>query len=113
MAIGLLVNRETQSLLVGESATDEVVAAIQAAIAGVDGLDGTAELRTIHIGPEDLVVAAAVWVEGSKTGAAIARSLDEAKGRVRAAIPFRTAISIEPRVREPDAAASVEPPGDG
>jgi len=101
MAIGLLVNRETQSLLVGESATDEVLAAIREAVASVDGFDGIAELRTIHIGPEDLVIAAGVWVDPGRTASAIARSMDEAKARVGAATPFRVMISIEPRVREP------------
>jgi cation diffusion facilitator family transporter len=98
--IGLVVNRETQSLLVGESARDEVVAAIREAIAGTDGIDGVAELRTIHVGPEDLVVAAAVWVDPERTATAITRALSEAKGRIRAATPFRTVISIEPWIRE-------------
>jgi cation diffusion facilitator family transporter len=102
--IGLVVNRETQSLLVGESARDEVVAAIHKAIAGTDGVDGVAELRTIHVGPEDLVVAAAVWVDPDRTATAIARSLSDAKGRVREATPFRTVISIEPRVHDRDSA---------
>jgi cation diffusion facilitator family transporter len=110
MTIGLLVNRETQSLLVGESATDDVVAAIRKAIASTDGLDGVAELRTIHVGPEDLVVAAAVWVEPGRTAKAVARSLNRAKGQVRDATPFRTVIYIEPRVRNP-ASAQIEKPG--
>jgi cation diffusion facilitator family transporter len=98
MAIGLLVNRETQSLLVGESATDEDVAAIREAIGKTEGLDGIAELRTIHVGPEDLVVAAVVWVDAGRTATAINKSLDEAKHHVRDATPFRTVIYIEPRV---------------
>jgi cation diffusion facilitator family transporter len=110
MAIGLVVNRETQSLLVGESAADEVVAAIQGAIATTDGLDGIAELRTIHVGPDDLVIAAAVWIDPDRTAAAIARSIIEAKRRVRDATPFRTVIYIEPQVRD-SASARKEPPG--
>lgn len=101
-AIGLVVNRETQSLLVGESARDEVVAAIREAIAKTEGVDGVADLRTIHVGPEDLVVAAAVWVDPDRTATAIARSLGEAKERVRDATPLRTVISIEPRIRDPE-----------
>jgi divalent metal cation (Fe/Co/Zn/Cd) transporter len=107
--IGLVVNRETQSLLVGESARDEVVATIRKAIASTDGIDGVAELRTIHVGPEDLVVAAAVWVDPDRTATAITRSLSDAKDRVRDATPLRTVISIEPRVRDPDSGRGEKP----
>jgi cation diffusion facilitator family transporter len=111
--IGLVVNRETQSLLVGESARDEVVAAIRKAIASTDGIDAIAELRTIHVGPEDLVVAAAVWVDPDLPARAISRSLGEAKDRVRDATPLRTVISIEPRVRDSDSGRSKTPGKDG
>jgi cation diffusion facilitator family transporter len=101
MAIGLIVNRETQSLLVGESATDEVVAAVRKAIERTDGFDGIAELRTIHVGPEDLVVAAVVWMEPDTSVTEITRSFGEARTNVRAATPFRTVVYLEPRVRDP------------
>jgi cation diffusion facilitator family transporter len=100
MGIGLLVNRETQSLLVGEAAAVDVVAAIRAAIASTEGIDGVRELRTIHIGPDDLVVAAGVWVDPGRSAAAITRSIDEAKRRVRQVAPFRTVVSVEPRIRD-------------
>ena len=100
MAIGLVVNRETQSLLVGEAAAVDVVAAIRDAIASTAGIDGVRELRTIHIGPDDLVVAAGVWVDASSSATAISRSLDNAERRVREVAPFRTVVVIEPRVRD-------------
>jgi cation diffusion facilitator family transporter len=104
MAVGLLVNRETQSLLVGEAAAVEVVARIRDAIATTEGVDGVRELRTIHIGPDDLVVAAGVWVDADRSATAITQSIDEAERRVRAVAPFRTIVTIEPRVRENDQA---------
>jgi cation diffusion facilitator family transporter len=112
MGIGLLVNRETQSLLVGEAAADDVVAAIRNAISTIGGVEGIAELRTIHIGPEDLVVAAAVWVDPNESAAAIARSFGEARESVRAATPFRTLVYLEPRVGDPATAQNpVSPDG--
>jgi divalent metal cation (Fe/Co/Zn/Cd) transporter len=99
MAIGLVVNRETQSLLVGEAAAVDIVAAIRDAIASTEGIDGVRELRTIHIGPEDLVVAAGVWVDPELNATAISGSIDAAERRVREVAPFRTVVSIEPRVR--------------
>ncbi len=100
MAIGLVVNRETQSLLVGESAVADVVAAIREAIATTDGIDGVRELRTIHIGPDDLVVAAGVWVDATRSATAISRSIEDAERRVRDITPFRTVVTVEPRVRD-------------
>jgi cation diffusion facilitator family transporter len=100
MAVGLVVNRETQSLLVGEAAAVEVVATIKDAIAGTEGIDGVRELRTIHIGPDDLVVAAGIWVSPRQSATAISRSIDAAEARVREVTPFRTVVSIEPRVRD-------------
>ncbi|HEY8871096.1 MAG TPA: cation diffusion facilitator family transporter [Candidatus Limnocylindrales bacterium] len=103
MAIGLVVNRETQSLLVGEAAAVDVVAAIRDAISSTEGIAGARALRTIHIGPEDLVVAAGVWVDAARSATDVTRSIDEAKRRVREVAPFRTVVTVEPRVRDADA----------
>jgi cation diffusion facilitator family transporter len=100
MAIGMVVNRETQSLLVGESAAADVVATISDAIETTEGIDGVRELRTIHIGPDDLVVAAGVWVDAASSATAISRAIDDAERRVLAVAPFRTVVTIEPRVRD-------------
>jgi cation diffusion facilitator family transporter len=108
MGVGLGVNRETQSLLLGEAAAVEVVAAIRDAIANTEGIDGVRELRTIHIGPDDLVVAAGIWVKATQSATAISRSIEEAERRVQDVVPFRTVVSLEPRVRhetDPDSRA--------
>ena len=107
MAIGLVVNRETQSLLLGESATAEVEKRIRDAIATTAGIDGVVNLRTIHLGPDDLVIAAAITVDGATDATAIAKSIVDAEASVRAAIPFRTVIYLEPRVELSDAPASL------
>ena len=100
MSIGLLVNRETQSLLIGESATVEVVEAIRQAIASTEGVKAVVDLRTIHVGPDDLVIAAGIVVDPSETATGIARTIVEAEVRVRRVAPSRTVMYLEPRVRE-------------
>ena len=107
MAIGLVVNRETQSLLLGESATAEMETRIRDAIATTAGIDGVVNLRTIHLGPDDLVIAAAITVDGATDATAIAKSIVDAEASVRAAMPFRTVIYLEPRVELSDAPASL------
>ena len=115
MSIGLIVNRETQSLLVGESAAVEVVAAIREAIAKTDGVDAVVDLRTIHVGPDDLVVAAAIAIDPSARATDIARTIVDAEARVRLVTPFRTVMYTEPRVpsEQPTPASSggVKPDG--
>jgi cation diffusion facilitator family transporter len=101
MTIGLAVNRETQSLLVGESASVEVLFAIREAIESTDGVEALLELRTIHIGPDDLVIAAAIEVDPAVDAIAITRSIVDAEARVREVAPFRTVIYIEPRLPAP------------
>ena len=101
MTIGLLVNRETQSLLIGESAAVEVVEAIRQAIASTNGVEAVVDLRTIHVGPDDLVIAAGITVDPTQTAIGITRAIVEAKARVRRVAPFRTVIYLEPRVRDP------------
>jgi cation diffusion facilitator family transporter len=98
MAIGLLVNRETQSLLIGESATVEVVAAIRQAIATTDGVEAVVDLRTIHVGPDDLVIAAGIVVDPAMSATGITRAIVEAEARVRRVAPFRTVMYLEPRL---------------
>jgi cation diffusion facilitator family transporter len=111
MAIGLVVNRETQSLLLGESATDEVVARIRTAIATTPGIDAVIDLRTIHLGPDDLVVATGIVVDPVADAGGIVRSIVEAKRRTRETVPFRTVIYIEPRVAAASQRPTDRPPG--
>jgi cation diffusion facilitator family transporter len=99
MAIGLIVNRETQSLLIGESAAVEVVAAIRHA-ASTDRVKAVVDLRTIHVGPDDLVIAAGIEVDPSESATDIARAIVQAEARVRRVPPFRTVMYLEPRVRD-------------
>jgi cation diffusion facilitator family transporter len=101
MAIGLVVNRETQSLLLGESATREVEASIHDAIATTPGIEAVVNLRTIHLGPDDLVIASGFVVSVASDAVSIAGAIVEAEARIKSAVPFRTVIYLEPRLAEP------------
>jgi divalent metal cation (Fe/Co/Zn/Cd) transporter len=87
---------ETSSLLLGESATAEDVAKIEAAIQS----DGTRiiHLRTLHIGPDELLVAAKFSVNHGSNGAQIAKAIDNAEARIRSAVPSARVIYLEPDI---------------
>ncbi|GAA4041356.1 cation diffusion facilitator family transporter [Arthrobacter methylotrophus] len=96
VSIAVVLAVETKSLLLGESATKEDNARITAAIES----DGTRiiHLKTMHLGPEELLVAAKISVAAADTGQAIAKAIDNAELRIRSAVPIARVIYLEPDV---------------
>ena len=95
VAVVLVV--ETKSLLVGESASASDVSAISAAMTG-SGIDRVIHLRTMHLGPEELLVAAKVAMPQSLRLDEVAAAIDLAEQRVRAAVPSARVVYLEPDV---------------
>ncbi|MGO4586417.1 cation diffusion facilitator family transporter [Arthrobacter sp. 2RAF6] len=96
VGIAVVLAVETKSLLLGESATKEDNARITEAIES----DGTRiiHLKTMHLGPEELLVAAKISVGAAETGQAIAKAIDAAELRIRTAVPIARVIYLEPDV---------------
>ena len=71
-------------------------------------------MKTLHLGPDEVLVAAKIAVRHDETAASIARAIDEAEARVRAAVPIARSIYLEPDLRrpaeEPVPGASAAPP---
>ncbi|OLT26132.1 cation diffusion facilitator family transporter [Nocardiopsis sp. CNR-923] len=99
VAIAVVLAVEMKSLLVGESATEEHVRQIERAISSTDDIDSVIHMRTMHLGPEELLVAAKVAVDGEDDAARVARAIDAAEARVRQEVPIATLIYIEPDLR--------------
>jgi divalent metal cation (Fe/Co/Zn/Cd) transporter len=85
-----------KSLLIGESASRAAVGEITAAL--VDGVTvhRVIHLKTMHLGPDELLVAAKVAVEPSLTLPEVARAIDAAEARVRAVEPLAVQMYLEP-----------------
>lgn len=98
VTIAVVLAVEMASLLIGEAASPEHIEAIGAALVG-PGVASVIHLRTLHIGPEELLVAAKIEVTGTDTAAGIARAIDDAEARVRAAVPLTVTIYLEPDLR--------------
>jgi len=96
-----IVGYETKSLLIGESASDETQARIVAALEGGPEKYRLIHLRTSHIGPESLLVAAKIGVAADLTAADLAAGIDAAEKRVRAAVPIAETIYLEPDIYRP------------
>ncbi|GGK15396.1 transporter [Pilimelia terevasa] len=105
VAIAVILALETKSLLLGEGATDEDVAAIERAIVAGPEVAGIVHMKTLHLGPEELLVAVKVAVRHDESAADVARGIDAVEARVRAAVPIARVIYVEPALVPAAAAA--------
>jgi len=96
-----IVGYETKSLLIGESASEETAAQIVAALESGPEKFRLIHLRTSHIGPDDLLVAAKIGVPAELTATDVAAGIDAAEKRVRAAVPIAKTIYLEPDIYRP------------
>lgn len=101
VTVALILGRETKSMLLGESATPEDVRRIRAALETSD-VGGVIHLRTMHLGPDDVLVAAKVAFPGETSVDTVAALVDAAEERIRAAVPAARLIYIETGVRRKD-----------
>ncbi|MEV5053420.1 cation diffusion facilitator family transporter [Arthrobacter sp. LAR12-1-1.1] len=97
VAIAVVLAMETKSLLLGESATRDDVAKIRSAIEA--GGTTIIHLKTMHLGPEELLVAAKISIGRSDSGQDIAKAIDDAEVRIREAVPIARVIYLEPDVQ--------------
>jgi cation diffusion facilitator family transporter len=111
VVIAIVLAVETKSLLLGESATREHVRLIEQAIAA-GGDTRIIHLKTMHLGPEELLVAAKITVGRTDSGQEIARLIDGAEQRIRDAVPIARVIYLEPDIFRSDKAVSVPGPAD-
>jgi cation diffusion facilitator family transporter len=98
VAVALILAIETKSLLIGEAATAEQVDAIESALAGVPQVERVIHMRTLHLGPEELLVAAKISVAHDETAGAVAKAIDTAEARIREAVPIARVIYLEPDI---------------
>jgi cation diffusion facilitator family transporter len=97
-AIAVVLGRETKNMLLGEAATPEDDAAIRSALAG-SGFTDIIHLRTVHLGPEDILVTVKVAQRPDATVAEHSEQADRAEAAIREAVPAVRLIYIEPDVR--------------
>ena len=102
--IAILLAREITSLLIGEAALPEQVHKIHAAILGTPGVEQVIHLRTVHLGPDDLLVTAKIGVPSDAEAEDIAATIDAAEARIRHDLPIARIIYLEPDIYRGDAA---------
>lgn len=111
VAVALILSIEMKSLLLGEAASSDHVRAVEAALAGSEGIDRVIHMRTLHVGPEELLVAAKVAVTTTDTADEIADAINRAELAARQALPDLTLLMyLEPDL---DRGTTEEPAWEG
>ena len=66
-------------------------------------------MRTLHLGPEELLIAAKIAVQHDDTAAEVAAAINAAEARIREAVPIARVIYLEPDIySETEAAAGAD-----
>lgn len=98
LVIAVFLAVEMSSLLIGEGAVPEEQERIRLALEQTPDVESVIHLKTLLVGPDDLLVAAKIAIARSDTGAEIAQVIDHAERRVRDAVPTATYIYLEPDI---------------
>ncbi|WP_353648597.1 cation diffusion facilitator family transporter [Nakamurella sp. A5-74] len=99
IGVALLLGVEVKSLLIGEGATPADVRKIADAITAGHEVESVIHMKTLYLGPEELLVAVKVAVLATETVGEVADAIDAIETRIRAAVSDARVIYIEPAVR--------------
>jgi divalent metal cation (Fe/Co/Zn/Cd) transporter len=89
---------EMYSLLLGEAASPEEQTTIRDTLAATPGVAQLMQLRTMHLGPEELLVAARVELDPDLSADDAARVIDRAQAGLREQVPSARIIYLEPEL---------------
>ena len=102
VAVAVTLATETKSLLLGESASPEAIRRIETALTAADGVERVIHMKTLHLGPEEILVAAKIAVRPTSSAQEVATTIDAAEVAIRAAEPMVTDLYLEPDIYNVD-----------
>jgi cation diffusion facilitator family transporter len=100
---------EMKSLLIGEAASPEMQRTIVAALEDGPEPVKIIHMRTVHISPDSLLVAAKIAVRETDSAARLTAAIDAAETRARAAVPLSLTIYLEPDIYRQSMADRTDP----
>jgi len=102
VVVAIILGLETKALLVGEGATVEDVQAIEKAIISGGETAGIIHMKTLYLGPDELMVGAKLAFAPELRLSEVATAIDTIEVRIREAVPAALVIYIEPDVARAD-----------
>lgn len=101
--IAAILAIEMKSLLIGETAAPEAAATIRSTLSAHPDVEAVLRMRTLHVGPEDLLVGAKLEITGTLSFDEVAVLVTQLQTAVRAAVPEATYIYLEPGMARAEA----------
>ena len=100
--VAITLGIETKSLLVGEGATKADHYAVVDAINDGPEVHKLIHIKTLYLGPDELLVAAKLGFTADAPLGRIAADIDRIEQRIRTAVPAARVIYLEPDIYRPD-----------
>jgi cation diffusion facilitator family transporter len=98
VTVAVVLGLETKSLLLGEAASPQAQARLTDSLLATLGVERVIHMRTLHLGPEELLVAVKIGVMRQSTAADVAATIDAAERAMREAEPTAQVIYVEPDI---------------
>ncbi|MEV0002319.1 cation diffusion facilitator family transporter [Micromonospora sp. NPDC050980] len=96
--IAITLAIETKSLLLGEGAERSELAKIEQAVTGGPEVERIIHMKTLYLGPEELMVAAKIAVPACESAEELARGINAVEARIRRDVPIARVIYLEPDI---------------
>jgi cation diffusion facilitator family transporter len=110
ICVAIVLAIEIKSLLIGEAASPGRIKRMTAALEGAPGVSRVIHMRTLHLGPDEILLAAKIAVPPTESAAELSEIIDTAEAAVRAAVPKASiVIYLEPDVDRGGVATAVSP----
>jgi cation diffusion facilitator family transporter len=101
VVIAITLTIEMKSLLIGESATVEHIDALKSALTGVPTISRVLDLKTQHIGPEELLVVGKIEFDRSLDSVEVSSAINDVESALRSAVPLTLQVYIEHDLFDP------------
>jgi cation diffusion facilitator family transporter len=102
VSVAVVLGVETKSLLLGEAASPDAQRRLRQRLEQTEGVERVIHMRTMHLGPEELLVAVKIAVPRTADAPHVAASIDAAERAMREAEPAARVIYVEPDIYAED-----------
>jgi len=102
VAVAVALAIETKSLLLGEAASPDAIVRIEQALTATPGVERVIHMKTLHLGPEEVLVAAKIAVGPQANASEVSDTINRAEINIREKEPMVTALYLEPDIYDPN-----------